>query len=73
MDPLFLARLIESLLTLYMLLILVRWLGRFIGFDLEQGRLRVLTKLTDPLINSMRRILPNMGPVPLPPATDAAS
>ena len=67
MDPLFLARLIKSLLTLYMLLILLRWLGRYIGFDLEEGRLRVLTKLTDPLIKSMRRILPNMGPIDFGP------
>ena len=67
MDPLFLARLVESLLTLYMLLILLRWLGRFIGFDLEEGWWKGLTKLTDPLIQGMRRVLPNMGPVDFGP------
>lgn len=56
-----LVRLSDSVFTLYMLLILLRWLGPWIGLELPSSRLRWACKLTDPLIDWMRRILPSMG------------
>ncbi len=65
MDLMF--RTIYSGLTLYMMLILVRWLGGWLGLEVEFGRLRWIARLTDPLINALRRILPPMGPVDFGP------
>lgn len=56
-----------SLLTIYMILILLRWVGPWIGMDAEIGWLRATRRLTDPLIDGMRRILPPLGPVDLGP------
>lgn len=62
-----LARIVHSGLSLYMILILLRWLGSWFGFDPEFGRWRWIARLTDPLINKFRQILPNMGPVDFGP------
>ena len=53
--------------TLYMMLILLRWFGPWISFDLDAGRLRWTTRLTDPPIAKVRRILPPMGPFDIGP------
>ncbi len=55
--------LIGSALTLYMLAILVRWLAPYIELDLHTPRLRWIPRITDPLINLMRRLLPPTGPM----------
>ena len=60
-------RFVGSLLTLYMLLILLNWLGSWIEIDVRAGRLRWISRLTDPLINRLRRILPPMGPMDFGP------
>lgn len=60
-------RALYSLLTIYMLLILLRWLGPWVQVHLDEGRLRPLCRLTDPLIDAMRRILPPMGPMDFGP------
>jgi YggT family protein len=54
-------------LTLYMLLILLRWLGGAIGFETDYGRWRWIARITDPLINNVRRVLPNLGPMDFGP------
>lgn len=60
-------RTVYSLLTLYMLLILLRWFAPWIDLDLYSGRLRWISKVTDPLINRMRQLLPPMGPMDFGP------
>jgi uncharacterized protein YggT (Ycf19 family) len=67
LDELFYARLAHGILTLFMLLLLLRWLGRWIGYDLDESRLRFLARLTDPLLGVLRRALPNMGPFDFAP------
>jgi len=62
-----LVRATGRLLTVYMLLILLRWLGPFLQFDLDSPRWRWIPRLTDPLINRMRQLLPSMGPMDFGP------
>lgn len=57
----------RDLLTLYMLIILLRWFGPWLSLDLEEGRLRWIPPLADPLIGRLRKILPPMGPVDFGP------
>ena len=63
----YVVRAVFSGLTLYMLLILLRWLGGAIGFETDYGRWRWIAMLTDPLVDRLRRILPNLGPVDFAP------
>ena len=60
-------RLVYSALTLYMLLILLRWLGSWLEIDFRAGPLRFVARITDPLFNRIRNLLPPMGPVDLGP------
>ena len=62
-----LARVLYDALTLYMLLLLVRWAGSRLQLDLYSRRLRWIPRLTDPLVNALRRRLPNLGPMDLAP------
>ncbi len=57
------ASLLGSALTLYMLLILLRWTAPFLELELHGRWLAWIPKLTDPLIELMRRLLPPMGPM----------
>ncbi len=52
-----------SALTLYMLVILLRWTAPWLELDLRARHLRWIPQITDPLINLMRRILPPAGPM----------
>ena len=60
-------RAIWDLLTLYMLLILVRWFGPRVNFDLHSPRWAWIPRLTDPLIKKVRALLPHMGPMDFGP------
>lgn len=60
-------RIIYSALTLYMMLILLRWFGPWLTLDVERGRLGWISRVTDPLITRLRRVLPHMGPVDFGP------
>ncbi len=60
-------RAVYSGLTLYMLLILLRWISPWLQLDLRNRRLRWVTRLTDPLIDGLRRVLPPMGPMDFGP------
>lgn len=62
-----LTRAVYSVLTLYMLLILLRWLAPWLQFDVYDRRIRWAWRLTDPLISTLRRVLPPMGPVDFGP------
>lgn len=61
-----LVRTVYSLLTLYMMLILLRWLGPWLQLDIY-GRWRWLGRLTDPLVNKIRRFLPPVGSMDFAP------
>lgn len=52
-----------ALLTLYMLAILLRWLGPWIDLNFHRGPARWIPKLTDPLVNFIRHRLPPLGPM----------
>lgn len=60
-------RALNAVLTIYMMLILLRWLAAWLQLDVFDRRIRWAWRLTDPLINTMRRILPPMGPVDFAP------
>lgn len=60
-------RLVYCLLTLYMLLILIRWSGPWLNIELKSKRLAWISTITDPLIEQMRKLLPSMGPVDFGP------
>ena len=61
------ARAAYSVATLYMMVILLRWFGAWLGLDVEAGRLRWIALLSDPLVKRMRQVLPPMGPVDFAP------
>jgi len=61
------ARAAYSICTLYMMLILLRWLGGWFGFETEFGRWRWIARVTDPLIDRLRSVLPNLGPMDFGP------
>ncbi len=67
MDPALYIRIAYSLLTLYMMLILLRWFGPAMSMDFAKGRLVWIARLTDPLISRLRKLLPNMGPIDFGP------
>ena len=50
-----LGRAVYSLLTLYMMVVLLRWIAPWLHLDLKDPRLRWVTRLTEPLIETMRR------------------
>ncbi len=56
------ARVLYAALTLYKIAIILRWLGGWLELEVEFGRLRPIARITDPLINRLRNILPVMGP-----------
>lgn len=62
-----LPRAIFSGITLYMILVMLRWLGPWISFETDFGRWRWIAAVTDPLVGRVRRILPNLGPVDFGP------
>jgi len=58
----FLEHALASALTLYMVLLLLRWVGPWIELDFQRPWIRFIAKATDPLINFLRRRLPPLGP-----------
>jgi len=53
--------------TLYMMAILLRWLGPWLDLDLYSRRLAWIRIITDPLINAIRGVLPTLGPMDFAP------
>ena len=64
---LFSARLIYSAATIYMLLILLRWLASHLQWDMGGALGRLIAYVTDPLMRFVRRTLPAMGPFDFAP------
>jgi uncharacterized protein YggT (Ycf19 family) len=60
-------RVTHSAISIYMILVLLRWLGPWIGLEMSYGRWRWIARVTDPLINRVRQIIPNLGPVDFGP------
>ena len=60
-------RITHSVLTLYMMLILLRWFGPWMSLEMTAGRLAWVGRLTDPLITRLRKVIPHMGPVDFAP------
>ena len=60
-------RIAHSVLTLYMMLILLRWFGPWMNLEVTAGRLAWVARLTDPLITRLRKVLPHMGPMDFGP------
>jgi uncharacterized protein YggT (Ycf19 family) len=58
---------IYSISAFYMLLILLRWLGPWLEVNTDAGRLAWVGRITEPLIQRVRRLLPNMGPIDFGP------
>lgn len=60
------ASLITSGLTLYMMAILLQWLGPRLELEFR-GFWSIIPRSTEPLIELMKRILPPMGPMDISP------
>lgn len=60
-------RAVYSLLTLYMMLVLLRWLASYLELDLYSARWRWIPQCVDPLVKPIRRALPALGPVDFGP------
>ncbi len=64
----FLPRLVYAVCTLYMMLILLAWLGDWIGLDRNGMLMHWAFRLTDPLLRKIRGWMPAyLGPVDLGP------
>jgi YggT family protein len=61
MQALFVKTLLGSALTLYMMVILLRWTAPWLELDLYSPRWKWIPQATDPLLQWLRRILPPMG------------
>ncbi|MBI2422399.1 MAG: YggT family protein [Candidatus Hydrogenedentes bacterium] len=51
----------SSLLTLYMMALLLRWLAPYLEVNLAYGHLKLVSRATDPPIELIRKFLPPMG------------
>ena len=58
---------IYSGITLYMLLVLIRWFGPHLELDFYDTRLRWIARAVDPLLRFIRRVVPPMGPFDVGP------
>lgn len=60
-------RLVYSGCTLYMMLVLFRWLAPWLEFDIHYGKWRWIGRVTDPAIVRVRNVLPSLGPADFAP------
>lgn len=67
LPPDMLQRALYNVMTLYMIALVLRWLGGWLGLELQHGRLKWLVAITDPLLKRVRKIMPPMGPVDFAP------
>ncbi|MBX3178600.1 MAG: YggT family protein [Candidatus Hydrogenedentes bacterium] len=61
------ASILYSGLTLYMMALLLRWLGPWLELEFRGLLLGRIPAITDPCIQFMRRMLPPMGPLDFAP------
>mgnify|MGYP005864054131 CR=1 FL=1 len=62
-DYVIIVRIAYSAFTLYMLLILLRWLGPYLELDFYSVRLRWIASVVDPFVRVIRRRVPPLGPM----------
>lgn len=62
-SPSLILSIIYCSLTLYMMALLLRWLGPWLELEFHGAILRLLPAITDPFIRLMKRALPPMGPM----------
>lgn len=55
--------LLETLLTLYSLILLLRLILQWVKADYRNPLVQIITLLTDPLVKPLRRILPSLGKI----------
>lgn len=60
-------RVVYSGITLYMLMVLVAWLSSWIGIETDYGKGKILKKVTEPLLEFVRKMLPSTGPFDMSP------
>lgn len=60
-------RSVHSGFTIVMILVLLRWLGPWIGMELEYGKFRWIKSLMDPPFKVVRETVPVVGFVDLSP------
>lgn len=53
--------------TLYMMMILICWLAGWLQVSLHNRQLKWMRRVTDPLVNKIRKLLPSMGPIDFGP------
>ena len=58
--------------TLYMIAILLRWLGPWLNIEFHARPWKWIPPVTDPLLESIRKILPVMGPMDWSPVAALA-
>ncbi len=52
---------LNSIITLYMTAVVLRWVAPWLNLNLNTPRLRWLPAVTDPALRGVRRILPPMS------------
>ncbi len=60
-------RIVYSVITLYMLAVLLRWASPMLQLELEVGRMAWLRKITEPTLGFARKHSPSLGPLDLSP------
>lgn len=60
-------RFVYSVFTVYMMVILLYWLGPGLGISLYDSRWRWVHKLANPLVAALRKLLPGFGPMDFGP------
>jgi YggT family protein len=55
------ARVLENLIEVYMVLILLRALSKWLELDARKTAVKVLSLMTDPVLTRIRRVVPPVG------------
>lgn len=62
-DQVLLRSIVGNGITLYMLAILLCWTAPWLELDMRHGRLRLVGRLCEPVLDQLRKVLPSMGPM----------
>lgn len=62
MSAFLIARIVYTVATLYMILVILRWFGPFLEVDLSAPRWRYLRPLVDWPLARLREVVPALGP-----------
>jgi uncharacterized protein YggT (Ycf19 family) len=67
MDSFIQMRLVYTVFTLYMLMVLLKWTSPVLGIDEEKGIWALNAKCTAPAIKLMKQFIPSVGPFDFAP------